>query len=103
MVAKAMRAARVDRNQAEIVAGLRKAGATVQPLHRVGDGCPDLLIGYRGQNYLIEVKDGQKTPSKRGLRQNQVEWHDQWRGQVAVAENITQALAVIGVIMESEQ
>lgn len=33
-----MRAARVDQNQAEIVAALRKAGASVQHLHTIGKG-----------------------------------------------------------------
>ena len=39
------RAARTDANQAEIVAALRGVGASVQPLHAVGQGCPDLLVG----------------------------------------------------------
>lgn len=92
-----MRAAKVDTNQADIVKALRKAGATVQLLHRVGEGCPDLAVGYKGQTYLIEVKDGAKSPSKRGLNPIQVEWHDQWRGHVAVAESIDDALRIIGV------
>ena len=92
-----MRAAKVDANQAEIVAALRKVGATVELLHRVGGGCPDLAVGYKGANYFIEVKDGNKSPSKRELSSVQVEWHDTWRGAVAVASNIPEALAVIGV------
>ncbi len=52
------RAANVDRNQPEIVAALRAAGATVEYLHAVGGGCPDLLVGYRGANYVLEVKEG---------------------------------------------
>ena len=43
------RAARVDRNQAEIVVALRAGGASVQPLHAVGKGVPDLLVGWRGK------------------------------------------------------
>ena len=92
------RAARVDANQTEIVSALRKVGATVQPLHAVGLGCPDLLVGYRGINYLIEVKDGDKPPSKRKLTEDQIEWHKNWRGQKAIAENTNQALQVIGVL-----
>lgn len=42
------RRAHTDRNQPAIVAALRGIGATVQPLHAVGQGCPDLLVGYRG-------------------------------------------------------
>ena len=61
------RAARADSNQAEIVDALRKVGASVQPIHTVGGGVPDLLVGFRGQNYLFEVKDGEKAPSDRRL------------------------------------
>lgn len=91
------RAARVDKNQAEIVAALRKAGATVQPLHAVGDGCPDLAVGYRGVNYMVEVKDGAKPPSARKLTSDQVSWHDAWRGQVCVVKDVTEALALLGI------
>lgn len=44
-------AKRTDGNQAEIVRALRSAGATVQTLHTVGKGCPDLVVGFRGNNY----------------------------------------------------
>ncbi len=91
------RAARTDANQTEIVTGLRGVGATVEPLHAVGGGCPDLLVGFRGVNYLIEVKDGNKPPSKRTLTPDQVEWHGGWKGQVAVANNLDEALAIIGL------
>jgi hypothetical protein len=76
--------AKTDTNQKEIVAALRKIGASVESLHRVGGGVPDLLVGYRGENYLMEVKDGQKPPSERRLNTDQVEWHDKWRGQRCV-------------------
>jgi DNA-binding NarL/FixJ family response regulator len=39
------RAAKVDANQTEITAALRQMGATVQHIHTVGKGCPDLLVG----------------------------------------------------------
>lgn len=42
------RAPKIDRNQPEIVEALRKAGAFVQSLAGVADGCPDLLVGYGG-------------------------------------------------------
>ena len=91
-------ASKVDRNQAEIVKALRDAKATVQPLHAVGKGCPDLLVGFRGRNFLLEVKDWQAAPSDRKLNDRQVEWHDGWKGQRAVVEMAGAALAVIGAI-----
>jgi hypothetical protein len=89
------RAAKVDANQSEIVFALRKIGATVQPLHGVGEGCPDILVGYRGRNYCLEIKDGAKPPSARKLTKDQVRWHEQWRGQVCVVCNIEEAIAAV--------
>ena len=97
------RAANVDRNQPEIVAALRAAGATVEHLHAVGGGCPDLLVGYRGANYLLEVKDGQKVASGRTLTREQVVWHATWRGQKVIVEDIEQALRAIGAPISTMQ
>lgn len=90
------RAAAVDANQADIVAALRRVGATVQPLHTVGGGVPDLLIGRGGVNYVIEVKDGSKPPSKRQLTPDQIEWHSSWRGHVSTVKSVDEALTAIG-------
>lgn len=67
------RAARVDANQAAIAEALRSCGATVQLIHTVGKGCPDLLVGFGGINLLLEVKDGSKPPSKRKLTPDESE------------------------------
>ena len=90
------RAAKIDENQPEIVEALRAVGATVQPLHAVGSGCPDLLVGFGHKNYLIEVKDGNKSPSRRTLTPDQRIWHATWAGQKQIAKNIDEALAIIG-------
>lgn len=92
------RAAKVDANQPEIVDALRSAGATVKPCHAVGEGFPDLAVGYRGVNYLIEVKDGSKPPSARKLTGPQESWHATWAGQVVIVKNVDEALAAIGVV-----
>lgn len=91
------RAAKVDANQSEIVGAFRTAGATVTPLHAVGQGCPDLVVGYRGVNYMVEVKDGAKPPSARKLTPDQVEWHQSWRGQVCVVKDVGEALELLGI------
>ena len=90
--------AKVDRNQAEIVAALRSVGASVQSLAAIGKGCPDLLVGWRGSNYVIEVKDGRVVPSKRKLTPDQVRWHDAWNGRVHVVSSVTDALSLLGVL-----
>ena len=89
-----MRAYRVDGNQKAIVAALRAEGFVVQHLHKVGEGCPDLLIGHsvngRPYNVLLELKDkdGKLTPQ-------QVIWHAGWRGQVAVVNNAKDAIDAV--------
>lgn len=50
-------ASKADDNQKELVAALRKLGASVHSLHRVGEGVPDLLVGYQNKTYLFEVKN----------------------------------------------
>ncbi len=92
------RAAAVDRNQPEIVQALRQLGCTVCPLHTVGGGVPDLLVGWQGETFLLEVKDGSKPPSKQALTVHQIPWHDQWRGKpVAVVRTVKEALEAIGI------
>ena len=86
------RAARVDANQSEVVAALREIGATVEPIHMIGRGVPDLLVGYCGRNLLLEVKDGDKPPSARKLTPDEREWHDNWRGEVMVVNSATEAV-----------
>lgn len=89
------RAAKVDRNQAEIVSALRAIGASVQPLHTVGAGCPDLLVGYRADNYLLEVKDGRKPASARKLTELESQWINTWRGTVYVIESVDEAIRAL--------
>ena len=89
------RAAKIDANQTEIVNALRQVGASVQSLASTGKGCPDLLVGFRGVNWLLEIKDGQKVKSARKLTPDQIEWHESWCGQVHVIEDIDQAIKLI--------
>jgi hypothetical protein len=90
------RAAKVDANQVEIVKALRSVGASVQPLHSVGQGCPDLLIGWMGKNLLMEIKDGSKVASARKLTVDQLDWHAAWRGNVFVVESAEEAVRLLG-------
>lgn len=90
------RRGRVDANQREIVAALRKLGATVQSLADVGRGCPDLLVGFRGRTYLMEVKDGAKRLSARALTPDEEAWVAAWKGSpVFVVESIEQAIETV--------
>jgi len=88
---------RVDENQTEIVTKLRKLGATVQSLATVGKGCPDIVVGHNGVNYLFEIKDGNKTPSQQKLTPDEIKWHETWKGKVYIINCIDQAIALIGI------
>ncbi len=91
-------AARIDTNQNEIVQALRAVGASVAITSMVGHGFPDIVVGYRQRNYLIEIKDGSKPPSKRRLTSDEQEFFDLWRGSVFVANNSDEALEIIGAV-----
>ena len=94
------RAARVDRNQTEVVEALRQAGCRVQPLHMVGKGCPDILVGRGGRLVLMEIKDGEKPPSARKLTEDEAAWHDLWAdaaqaGALVTVSTVSEALAAM--------
>jgi len=84
---------RVDANQPEIVDALRKVGASVQHLHETGYGVPDILVGFRGFNFLLEIKGKQGK-----LNPLQHRWHCAWQGQVCVVRSVDEALEAIGAM-----
>lgn len=89
-------AARIDGNHQAIVAALRKIGASAQSLAAVGKGCPDLVVGYRGINLLLEVKNpdaDRGTPTK--LNAAEQEFYETWAGQVAVVTSAEEAVRVV--------
>jgi hypothetical protein len=71
-----------DKNQPRLIEFLRSLGCSVVSLHAVGGGVPDLLIGYEGKNYLIEVKNQNGR-----LNARQKKWHLEWKGQVVILKN----------------
>lgn len=95
------RAARTDRNQPEIVAALRKRGCTVLCLHAVGKGCPDLLVGHNGLNFLLEIKDGSKPPSARKLTPDEAVFFEEWRGQAVVVASVEEAIALLKTVQSN--
>jgi len=95
------RRAKIDANQAEIIAALRRVGASVIDLAAVGGGCPDIQAGYKGINYNIEIKNGRAQKSDRVLTPAQVAFHRDWRGQICVVETVDEALAAIGIHKQS--
>jgi hypothetical protein len=84
-------AAKVDKNQKEIVLALRLAGAYVWII-----GLPvDLLVGFKGHTFLVEVKVG---PRKR-LTALQDDFFKNWSGStLARIDGSEAALRMIGVL-----
>lgn len=84
---------RTDDNQGEIVDALRRAGAVVCDTHELGRGFPDLVVGWRGRNLLVEVKrPGERLNSREAL------WHRAWLesgGQVAVVSTVDEAVKLL--------
>lgn len=84
-------AARVDANQDQIVSALRAAGAFVWII-----GLPvDLLVGYKGHSFLMEIK----TTSKKRLTKLQADFFENWTGgTVCRIDSPEAALRMIGVL-----
>ena len=85
-------AKRTDENQLEIVERLRAIGCSVYPTHESGRGFPDLVVGYCGKNYLIEIKT--EIGKLRPAQKNFIEL---WKGQVSVVRTWEEAYKVVGV------
>jgi len=86
--------AKTDGNQKAIINGLEDCGATVERLAHAGGGCPDLLVGFGGDNYLLEVK----MPGCH-LNEKQINWHSRWNGKrVAVVTDLPSALRSLGAL-----
>ena len=88
-----IRAAKVDKNQPEIVEVLRSHGAVVRSVAQLKKAF-DLLVFYKGQTFIVEVKDGNKPLTDGEL---------QFKSMVEsagvkywVIRNIADALAMIG-------
>jgi hypothetical protein len=85
------RAARRDANERAIINALESVGATVMQVSE--KGFPDLVVGYLGITWLMEVK----APGK-GLTADQQDFHKAWRGsRIHVVESVEQAFRAIGL------
>lgn len=88
-----------DDNEKDIVAALRKIpGVNVQT------DVNDILIGYRGVNYWIEIKnpnevDKNGAPYKKNNKtyEKQKNLLDYWTGRYQICTTLDQVLAEIGI------
>lgn len=79
-------AKRRDSNEKEVVRALEKIGCSVLRLDDF-----DLLVGYRGRDFKIEVKSEKGTKTE-----SQVEMIENWRGSpLYIVRSIDQAIALV--------
>lgn len=84
-------AARTDNNQHEVVEALKKVGAKCYYIKEP----VDLLVGYRGRNFLLEVKRPGKT-----CTEAQKAFIATWPGDVQVVYSVEEAVsAVVGKVV----
>lgn len=74
-----------DANEPDVIAALKKLGFAVYPLN-----LPlDLLCGYQGMNYLVEVKNGPSATFTEG----QEAFIATWTGQQVTVRSVAEAEA----------
>ncbi len=66
---------RVDENQREIVNALRKLGVCVIDLSSSGGGVMDLLLCFRRQTWMVEIKNPTKPKGDQCLTEAQIRMH----------------------------
>lgn len=71
-----------DANEADIVAEIRAHGISVEHL----DKPADLLCGYAGKDYLVEVKVGNAN-----LTGPQIIFYESWRGSKTILRSVDDA------------
>jgi hypothetical protein len=88
-------AARIDTNQAAIVAALRAQGASVYLIKLP----VDLLVGYGGKTALVEVKNPASRYGRAGLNTNQQDWLASWKGgPAAIVDSVDAAQRLLAVM-----
>jgi hypothetical protein len=88
------RAGRRDANEQDIIKAMRAEGAYVKQIN--DEGLFDLLVSYRGETMLIEVKDGAKPPSARRLTEAEQKFHDEWPGSdLYIVNSVEEAIALL--------
>jgi hypothetical protein len=84
-------ASRVDANQPAIVGALRGIGASVLHVHQLKN-CFDILVGYRGRTFLMELK----TSPKEKLTPGEAEFQASWRGSpYHIVYSVDEAIRIV--------
>ena len=88
-------AKKVDANQLQIKHTLIALGCSVLDLSTVGRGCPDLLVGYKGNSVLVEIKSSAKAT----FTEPQIKFMQNWRGgAVSRIDSVDAAIRLIKML-----
>ena len=80
----------MDGNQKEIIAKLRDCGMQAHSIASVGDGIPDVLVGYRGLTLVLEVKEPGEN-----LTAAECKFVANWPGQHTVVTSFDEAFYAV--------
>ena len=82
---------KTDIIQKQCVEAAKKLGASVVSLASIGGGCPDLLVGFRGKNFLLELKS---TP-KASITKDQKIFHEVFEGSIKVIYSVDELIETL--------
>ena len=82
--------AKRDKNERDIIRALEQLGCSVQALNCTAPDIPDLLVGFRGVNILLEVKE-----RKGKLSEGQAHFMETWQGQCVMARTPEEAVRTV--------
>ena len=91
------RDAAVDKNQPEIVKALRKLGAKVVITSQLKNAF-DILVGFRGRLFIMELKDGDLPPSRKRLTDGEIKCKEDFEAvgiEYHVIESKEQAINLV--------
>jgi hypothetical protein len=103
-VSKWRRAAKVDKNQPDIVKRLRSLpGVTVYT------GVDDIFVGYKNRNFWYEIKEPETVSKKTGevleskIKTTQKKLRDEWQGHYRIVWSVKQILDDMGIMVELDK
>jgi hypothetical protein len=82
---------RIDHNQNEIVKFFRENHCKVFITSSLGNGFPDIIVKIKDNIFLIEIKDGKKSPSQQALTVKEIQFHDAWYPNVCIINSLEAA------------
>lgn len=87
---------RKDANQQEIHDALLAIGAVPTYIQGVGiGGVSDLLVSFRQEWFVLEVKNGNLPPSRQALTPDETRWIAKQRAHVYLVNSVKQAINVV--------